>query len=143
MSTVHTVEWIQDRSDLSHNNYQLFQSVNNQTCMLWVWSIRGCALIVGVVNFRSGGVRSLKVVVQRALIELPRSLRRKCSVEEDKKMVLRRSRRVNRDSVKEQDESDSQLVTCQSCDITVHRGDDIINLLNMIYLFIRMLWSVS
>ena len=79
-------------------------------------------------------MRSLKVVVQRALIELPRSLRRKCSVEErvggegregeegregGEGRQVRRSRRVKRE---EQEETDSQLVTCQSCDITVHRG---------------------
>lgn len=74
-------------------------------------------------------VRSLKVVVQRALIELPGSLRRRCSVEDREQEEegdgggRRRSRRVKRESsAKDQDEADSQLVTCQSCDITVHRG---------------------
>ncbi|CAI8013784.1 Lysine-specific demethylase 4A [Geodia barretti] len=74
---------------------------------------------------RSRGVRSLKVVVQRALIELPSSLRRRCSVEggEGETRGRRRSRRaMKREPSLEQDDADSQLITCQSCDITVHRG---------------------
>ena len=70
-------------------------------------------------------MRSLKVVVQRALIELPSSLRRRCSVEGgegDNLASRRRSRRAKRAPSIEQDDTDSQLITCQSCDITVHRG---------------------
>ena len=77
-------------------------------------------------------MRSLKVVVQRALIELPGSLRRRCSVEGrgegegeggGEERGARRSRRLKREPLRDQDEVDSQLVTCQSCDITVHRGE--------------------
>ena len=68
---------------------------------------------------RRCGVRSLKVVVQRALIELPSSLRRKCSVEDERRGM----RRSQRKPVRDQDEADSQLITCHSCDITVHRGE--------------------
>jgi jumonji domain-containing protein 2 len=72
---------------------------------------------------KSRGVRSLKVVVQRALIELPSSLRRRCSVEEaEAGEGKHRSCQAKKQPESEQDEADSQLVTCQSCDITVHRG---------------------
>ena len=70
-------------------------------------------------------VQSLKVVVQRALIELPGSLRRKCSVEGrggEGQEGTRRSLRVKREPVRDREEEESQLVTCQSCDITVHKG---------------------
>ena len=67
-------------------------------------------------------VLSLKVVVQRALIELPGSLRRRCSMEEKGgEGGLRRSDRIKKEA-KNQDEADSELITCQSCDITVHKG---------------------
>ena len=34
---------------------------------------------------------------------------------------LRRSDRIKKEA-KNQDEADSELITCQSCDITVHKG---------------------
>ena len=87
-------------------------------------------------------VQSLKVVVQRALIELPGSLRRKCSVEGrgggEGQEGTRRSLRVKREPareparepVRDREEEESQLVTCQSCDITVHKGQLLMLLLS-------------
>ena len=71
---------------------------------------------------RAEVVRSLKVVVQRALIELPASLRRRCSMEERGESGQCRPRRAKRGPAASED-TDSQLITCKSCDITVHRGE--------------------
>lgn len=54
---------------------------------------------------RSQQCKSLTVVVQRSLVELPESLQHECSV-------------ASRES---DDEEDSKLVTCQSCQICVHK----------------------
>ena len=128
MSTVHTVEWTPPRSELPLRDSR---SVSTQRSQSWVWSL-GCGQVCGCGLCRSRGVRSLKVVVQRALIELPSSLRRRCSVEggEGETRGRRRSRRaMKREPSLEQDDADSQLITCQSCDITVHRGEPPIGLI--------------
>ncbi len=49
--------------------------------------------------------RALTVVVQRALVELPESLLRRCSVA----------------TVESDEEENSKLLTCQSCHICVHK----------------------
>ena len=131
MFTVHTVEWTLDKSELHASDCR----VQMWAGKWWVWltqahSLTVCDTCRGGGRPRRCGVRSLKVVVQRALIELPGSLRRRCSVEgreEDEggkeERGTRRSCRLKREPLRDQDEADSQLVTCQSCDITVHRGE--------------------
>ena len=94
-------------------------------------SLTVCVTCRGGGRPRRCGVRSLKVVVQRALIELPGSLRRRCSVEGreeeeeggKEERGTRRSCRLKREPLRDEDEADSRLITCQSCDITVHRGE--------------------
>ena len=68
---------------------------------------------------RCHGVKSLKVVVQRALIELPGS---RCSVggEEEGRG---KSQSTKREAACYQEDADSQLITCGSCDITVHQSE--------------------
>lgn len=72
-------------------------------------------------------MRSLKVVVQRALIDLPESLLRKCSMERGRgKGVVKESEKgENKEEEMEEEEMESQLVTCQSCAITVHKGQSL------------------
>ena len=71
-------------------------------------------------------MRSLKVVVQRALIDLPESLLRKCSMERGRgKGVVKESEEGENKEEEEEEEMESQLVTCQSCAITVHKGQSL------------------
>lgn len=123
MSTVHIVEWTQSRSELFVRGYMPVLEAalvgGQSSCSHPALTHVPCSLC------RSKGrvsVLSLKVVVQRALIELPGSLRRRCSMEEKGEVGgPRRSDRIKKEA-KNQDEADSELITCQSCDITVHKG---------------------
>ena len=75
---------------------------------------------------REPRTQSLKVVVQRTLVELPESLLRKCSVEG--KRGWKRAREVAKESKQKEEEieeDESQLVTCQSCAITVHKSQSL------------------